>query len=381
MSDKQSTSPPVEVPETTTSLILPAFNQPLLLEKTPTPTTTSPGSVLVRILTTSIRPHNRLGFMGKGFLSFPIPYSPGNVAIGRVLSVGPDVVALQPNQLVFVDCLLRARDDPEGTQALLGLYDGGGSAKPAKLFEAWKGLWRDVATVPAENCLMLNEAVLRDEMGYSFSDLNYIERLGVAYGGISAAKLRPGETVIAAPATGHFSGAVAELAAQMGCRVIALTRSAPKLAPLTSVYPRIIPLELTGDAEKDTAALRALCPNGADAFIDTSPSEATASPHHLPICINTLRSGGRVVFLGAMLDVTVNYIGLMARNITLKGQFMCSRSELASLIKMIETGVVKLGKDAGHEVVDGGFAMEDWEKAIDVAEKSTGWGQQVLFKP
>ncbi|KAK7423526.1 hypothetical protein QQX98_000984 [Neonectria punicea] len=366
----------------TTSLILPAFNHALVLETTQAPpATTAPGSAVVRIVTASIRPHNRLGFTGNGPLSFPLPYAPGNSAIGRVVSVGPDAVALQPNQLVFVNGFVRARDDPEGTQMLLGLHDGAGHERMGKLFGAWKGLWTNVATVPMENCMALNETNLVKEMGYSFGDLNYIERLAVAYGGVSAAGLRAGETVIVAPATGHYSGAVAELAAQIGCRVIALSRSATKLDSLVSHHPRINAVAMTGDDEKDTSAIQALCPNGADALIDISPPEATSSPRHLAIALNTLRAGARVVFLGSMGDVSINYFSIMARNISIKGQFMYTREELVTLIKMIETGVVKLGVDAGHEVMNGGFAMEDWEEAVSVAERATQWGQHALFMP
>ncbi|KAM0426528.1 hypothetical protein ACHAPT_008220 [Fusarium lateritium] len=369
------------IPGTTKSLIVPAFNEPLVLEQSPTPTSAALGSALVRVLSTSVRPHNRNGFAGKGFLSFPLPFAPGDTAVARVLSVGSDAVVLKPGQLVFINGFVAARDDPEGTRVLIGLHDGGGKERDGKIFELYKGLWRDTATVPIENCLVLNEAILRDQMGYSYTDLNYIQRLAVAYGGVSAAGLRTGETVIIAPATGHFSGAVAEVAAQIGCRVIALSRSASKLEPLTSRYPRITALELTGDAEKDLAAIRALSPEGADAYIDVSPPQATASPHHLPVSLGSLRPFGRAVFLGAMLNVSVNYMSLMSRNITIKGQFMYTRAELVTLIKLIETGVLKLGKDAGHENVGGGFALEDWERALVVAEEATAWGQQVLFTP
>ncbi|KAJ4172628.1 hypothetical protein NW754_002830 [Fusarium falciforme] len=368
-------------PEITKSLIVPAFNEPLILEKSLTPTATAPGTALVRVLSTSVRPHNRNGFAGKGFLSFTLPFAPGDTAVARVLSVGDGAVAVKPGQLVFINGFVAARDDPDGTRVLIGLHDGGGKARDVEIFGLYKGLWRDTATMPIENCLVLNEAILRDQMGYSYADLNYIQRLAVAYGGVSAADLRTGQTVIVAPATGHFSGAVAEIAAQIGCRVIALSRSASKLEPLTSRYPRITALELTGDTEKDLAAIRELCPEGAEAFIDISPPQATASPHHLSVSLDSLRPFGRAVFLGAMLGVSVNYMGIMTRNITIKGQFMYTRAELVSLIKLIETGVLKLGKDAGHETVGGGFALEDWEQALVVAEGATAWGQQVVFTP
>ncbi|KAF9777234.1 hypothetical protein IL306_004482 [Fusarium sp. DS 682] len=368
------------IPEFSTSLVLSTFNEPLKLEKTPLPKTIPSGSVVVRVLSTPVRPHQREGFKGKSFLSFKPPYNPGDGGVGRVISVGPDAVALKPGQLVYMNNFITARDDPN-TRVLLGIHDGGGPEADMKLFNLWGGFWRDIAIVATENVIPLNEKILVNEMGYSYGDLTYIQRLSVAYGGVRAAGLQAGETVIVAPATGQFSGAVVELAAQIGCRVIALSRSASKLEPLTSHYPRVTAVELTGDEKKDAESIRELVPEGADAYIDVSPPAATASHHHLNISINSLASFGRVVFLGMMFDIKINYASLLLRNITIKAQFMYTRQELVSLVKMIEAGVLKLGKEAGHEIVERGFSMEEWEKAVTVAETATSWGQQVLLYP
>ncbi|KAG8672860.1 hypothetical protein FPOAC2_06272 [Fusarium poae] len=368
------------IPEVSTSLVLNSFNGRLDLEKNPIPSPTPSGSVVVRVLSTPVRPHQRAGFHGKSPLSFQTPYNPGDGGVGRVISVGPDAVALRPGQLVYMNNFVTARDDPN-TRVLLGIHDGGGPERDVKLFNLWQGFWRDAAIVPAENVMPLDEKILVDEMGYSYGDLNYIQRLSVAYGGVRAAELQAGDTVIVAPATGHFSGAVVELAAQIGCKVIAISRSASKLEPLTSRFPRITALELTGDSKKDAGAIRALAPQGVDAYIDVSPPAATAAPHHLTASIDSLNSFGRVVFLGMMFDIKINYASLMVRNITIKAQFMYTREELVSLIKMIEVGVVKLGKEAGHQVVERGYSLNEWEEAVTVAEKAVGWGQQVLLYP
>lgn len=371
------------IPETSTSLVLEDLHQPLSVKKTPTQTTPPPGTALVKIISATVRPHQRGGFNGKKALPFPVPYTPGNSAVARILAVGFDAVTLQPGQLVWVNGFIASRDDPEGTKIILGLTDLGGG-KPGTLFQAWPGLWRDVASIPLENCLPLDEDALCNKLGYSFGDLAYIDRLTVANGGIRAAELRPGETVVISPATGHYSGASAELAAQLGCRVIALTRNAAKLQPLASRYPRMTALEVTGDASTDSIAIRALLPpgsSGVDALIDTSPPEATASPSNLTAGLDALRPGGRAVFMGALGDISISYMSLMFRSITIKGQWMYSREWAIDLIKSIEMGIIKLGQDAGHEVVDGGFALEDWEKAIVVAEEATQWGRQVLFMP
>jgi D-arabinose 1-dehydrogenase-like Zn-dependent alcohol dehydrogenase len=367
------------IPEFSTSLVLHAFNEPLRLDKTPIPNPTPPGSVIVRVYSTPVRPHQRQGFAGNTPLSFTPPYNPGDGGVGRVISVGPDSVALQPGQLVYLNNFITARDDPN-TRVLLGIHDGG-QQPDIKLFNLWQGFWRDIAIVPMENVLPLNEKILVNEMGYSYGDLSYIQRLSVAYGGIISANLQAGQTVIVAPATGHFSGAVVEIAAQIGCRVLAISRSASKLKPLTDRYPRVTAVELSGDEEKDTKTIRELAPEGIDAYIDISPPSATASPHHFNVSLASVSPHGRVVLLGMMFDVKVNYASLMARNLTINARFMYTRQELASLVKMVEAGVLKLGKDAGHEVVEGGFPMEGWEKAVTAAETAVNWGQQVLLFP
>lgn len=375
------------VPETTRTLVHEAEGQGLVIKQTQTTTSVPSGTALVRILSAAVRPHNKAGFEGKKALPFPTPYTPGNSAVGRILAVGNDAVSLRPGQLIWANGYLISRDDPEQTQTLLGLTDLGGG-KPGTLFNAWPGVWSDVASLPLENCVPLNEDILCNQLGYSLSEVQYIERLAVAHGGVRAANLRPGETVVVCPSTGQYSGAVAELAAQMGCQVIALTRSSAKLERIKSLYPeRIHPLELSGGDESGTVSnIRALCSQhaaaaGADVVIDISPFEARGSHGHLTAALASLRAGGRAVFLGALAEVKVDYMSLMMRNITIKGQWMYTRSQLLDLIKMIETGLVRLGPSAGHEVVQGGFALEDWEKAISAAEEATSWGQQVLFCP
>src|SRR2546430_15569922 len=43
--------------------------------------------------------------------SYPTPLVTGSSAVGRVAAVGPDATTLVPGQLVFVDCVIRGRDD------------------------------------------------------------------------------------------------------------------------------------------------------------------------------------------------------------------------------------------------------------------------------
>jgi hypothetical protein len=63
----------------------------------------------------------------------------------------------------------------------------------------------------------LNEDLLlgspeKSGLGYSFADLSYLARPLVAYGGLRGIDLKVGDTVIVAPATSGYSGAVVEAA-------------------------------------------------------------------------------------------------------------------------------------------------------------------------
>jgi threonine dehydrogenase-like Zn-dependent dehydrogenase len=218
-------------------------------------------------------------------------------------------------------------------------------------------------------------------MGYSFSDMQMIERMALAYGAFEAANLKPGQTVIVAPATGNYSGAIAELAAQLGCHVVALTRSASKLQTLTSLHPRVTVVEIpSADTDVSAAILAACPPTGADAYIDISPPTPGTPPISFQHGLSAVRAHGHVAIVGMLFNVNLDAMTVLAKNLTIKGQWMYTRQQAADLIRMIETGVVKLGKDAGHEVV-GEYPLEDWEKAVEVAEGVVGWGQQILFTP
>jgi hypothetical protein len=59
---------------------------------------------------------------------------------------------------------------------------------------------------------------------------------------------------------------------------------------------------------------------------------------------------------------------------------MYERGDARCIIKMGETGLSKLGKSAGVQVV-GKFRLEDWDTAIEAAAANPEWGKQVAFKP
>ncbi|ETS81025.1 hypothetical protein PFICI_06027 [Pestalotiopsis fici W106-1] len=337
-----------------------------------------PGTAVVQVLNAVIGPQTgfALAHPMPNF-QFPVPGIYGHSCIGRIVSVGVDSTSLKEGQLVLVDSHVTSRDDPN-VEMLIGLMDGGTEKSKKLANDAWRdGCWTTHAVVPLENATPLDEETLVKQHGYELDELNYLARFAVAYGGVSALDIKAGETVIVGPATGGFGGAAVEVAAARGARVIAFGRNKDALAKIKSLVARVETVVLTGDLDKDTAAFSAFGP--ADAYIDFTPFQAQDAPH-IGAGIKALRRRGRMVLMGGVSTISLPYWFIMLNSIEIKGRWMYSRKEIREVVKMVETGVLKLGKTAGHEVA-GKFSLEDWKNAFEAAGKATSWGQSVVFTP
>jgi NADPH:quinone reductase-like Zn-dependent oxidoreductase len=181
--------------------------------ETPTP---SAGEVLVDVLATPIN-SNAADVLTGNLFPLVHPMTLGISAVGRIAATGSDNTSLKTGQLVFCNPMVRARDDPAGTSILQGWF-GGVTAEARKLMEGpWRnGAWAQKMVVPMENVVPLSEERLVKDLGYEVPRLLRINELLVPFGGWLAADLKPGSTVIVAPATGHFGGAAVQVALGMG---------------------------------------------------------------------------------------------------------------------------------------------------------------------
>ncbi|CZR67964.1 related to ADH3-alcohol dehydrogenase III [Phialocephala subalpina] len=330
----------------------------------------------------SSNPASRMSSGNLPYLYFPTPMVPGARAIGRIAATGPDTTSFQVDQLVLLDPFIRARDNPD-VQILWGAGVCGGNPAAHKLIEGpWRnGMYAEYARAPLENCYALNEAVLMRSpsnggLGYSVGDLSLLTRHTVPYGGFRAIDLKAGETVIVAPATGIYSGAAVEVASAMGARVIAVGRNLETLQKVAAHLPRVQVVEFKGDFNEDLAALKKF--GTIDAYMDLSPIAANESTH-IRSCMMAVKQYGRVSLIGVnMKDIAIPYAVAVAQNLTIRGQYMYEREDVWGLIKLAESGLLKLGAAAGHELV-GEFGLEDHEKAFDVAQQNPEAGKKVLL--
>lgn len=148
---------------------------------------------------------------GAPYLSH-FPLTPGGGCVGRVEAVGSDTISLEPGQLVYVDPTIVGRDDP--TQKIIQGQVQGFTPLSAKLsINGWRnGTMAEKATVPLENVIPLDENYLVGERGYSFDKIHMAYRFVLTYAGYELVKLKAGDTIIVAFATGrqvissnHFS--------------------------------------------------------------------------------------------------------------------------------------------------------------------------------
>ncbi|KAF7894302.1 hypothetical protein EAF00_007816 [Botryotinia globosa] len=318
----------VPLPITMRALYAEAQGQPLTVKTVPTPQP-DPGSLIVKVLAVSIEPSIQELLDGKmPYLYTPTPFIPGGRAVGRVAAIGPDTTTLSIGQLVTIEPFVRERDN---------------------------SLWKFYGV------LVYLDKILKRKSSSRFGVM-------APYGGFRGIDLKAGETVIVAPATWSFSSAAVELASAMGARVIAVSRNLSKFEKLAAANQRVEIVKTTGNYEEDLARIEALGP--VDAYLDLSPQEANGSSH-IRACLMPL--------MGVPAnDIDIPYMMAVMKNLTIWGQYMYEREDVKGLIKLVESGLLKLGKAGGMETV-GEFSIEQWDEVIKAAVQNPEPGKMAIM--
>lgn len=285
---------------------------------TPQPTT---GTAIVAVCYAAILPYHGAVYSGEHPVQYPTPLVGGFSAIGRIAAVGPDATVLAPGQLIYVDCVVRARDNPDDF-FLSAISDGLTPGGRKLMTEVWRdGTFAEFVAMPLENCFPLNESRLCQGLGYALQDLACMAYMLVPYAGLRDVGLQAGETIVICPATGFYSSLAVQVAITMGARVIALGRNEDKLKALAGEIHSRYPLAsietvcITGDEIQDTAAIKAL--GTVDAVLDITPSVASGSTYTRS-AIKSLRRGGRISVMASPKNIAVAEI--LLNSLTVKGR-------------------------------------------------------------
>lgn len=369
---------------TNRALWLSSFSEPMSIVELPVPDAAT-GTAVIKVLATGFAPYTHLIHSGKlPGLNLTLPLVPSPSGIGRVHAVGPDAVRLKPGDLVFVDGLIRARDDSKVNIMPGHMTDG--HPESQKLM---RGVWRDGSLqqyqkVPLENCFPLDEDRLFRCLGYDAAVLHTLSHYCVAAGAlIEAADVKIAETVVIGPAGGSFGGLAVEVALAIGANVVALGRSEKKLEAMKEKLgnPRLTTVLMTGDVDRDSAAIMQATPGGAgaDVFNDWTPGELQTPPY-FSAAIRTLKRGGKVVLSGgASGSFEIPYGIVMINDLEVIGKWMCQRRTIEQVIGMVTQGQLRIGRESGTEIKT--FGLEEHEEAIEYARKHGGWRSYAVVLP
>jgi len=355
--------------------ILKTFGSALSLEEVEEPAIGT-GEVIVDVAAAPVLPYMNEVISGQRQYLMDLPIIPGAGAIGRVRTVGPDATYLKPGDWVFCDPTVRSRDHLQAPDITLqGLSARGeGGLRLQRYYH--DGSFAEQIRVPTENAVRID--VLNEEDAVKWCALNF---LLVPYGGLLAAELTAGETILISGATGSFgSGAVAvALAMGAGC-VVAPGRNEGAMEDLKRRFgDRVRTVKLSGNEDEDRQRMQQAAPNSIDCVLDIMPPSVSTAV--VRTAVMAVRPYGRVVLMGGvgMLGgegLNLPYPWIMRNGITIKGQWMYPPEANARLAALIRSGLLDLDQFAVTP-----FRLDGVNEAIAYAATHAGPFRLTVIQP
>lgn len=355
--------------------ILKAFGSPLVIETIPDPIIGT-GEVIVDVVTAGIPSYANEVFSGERKYMLTLPVAPGCGAIGRVRAVGPDATHLAVGDWVFCDPTVRSRDDALSPDITLQGWSarGEGGLQLQKYFH--HGSFAEQIRVPTENAIRIG-AIDEAEAGLWSSLLLLL----VPYGGLLAANLQAGETVLISGATGNFGSAAVAVALAMGAGcVVAPGRNEKVLEDLVRRFgSRVRTVKLGGNEKEDRERMQKAASSPIDCVLDILPPSVDASVARTAIM--AVRPYGRVVLMGGvgMLGgegLNLPYPWIMRNNITIRGQWMYEPEAVVKMVKLIQSSLLRLDNFDVKE-----FALDDANEAVEHAAANSGAFKLTVIRP
>lgn len=223
----------------------------LTVGEVPDPVATA-DQVLVRVEAASVDHADVLIATGRYQITVPAPFTPGNNVAGRVVGVGAEVTEFAVGDRVHGMAFVG------GFAELVALPKG-------RLRPTPSGLPAEVACLAGAPYRTAYDAL------------------------VSAAKVRPGETVVVLGASGAVGSAAVMIAKAIGARVIACASTPAKLAFVTQIGADEGVLTEIADFKE---RLKELCPGGVDVVLDMVGGDLSEP------ALRAVGYGGRFVVVG-----------------------------------------------------------------------------------
>src|ERR1700737_1785773 len=304
--------------------------------RTPEP---RPGSVLVRIEASALMSYLKAHGERKmpNFQPPPGPFTIGTNGVGVVEAVGRDVWHLKPGQRVVLSSHFVAPENVvDPAQVLIGLTSSPDAA--LVLADGPDGTLAEYALMPVE---ALTPAEGLDE--FDATQLVTIGRCIIPFGGLLRGRLAAGETLVVNGATGAYGTAAVLVAVAMGAaRVIAAGRNKEALQAVGRAgSSRVVAVTLTGNVQKDAAALREASDGGAQMAFDMVGQ--ARDPKSTLAALHSLRRGGRLVLMGSMTTaLPIPYTAVMLNSLEILGQFMYPEGAYRRLLDLLRSGLLDI---------------------------------------
>ncbi len=338
--------------------VLKAFGSPLSVETLPDPVVGT-GEVIVDVVATAVINYSNEVFSGARKYLLDLPVAPGPGGIGRVRAFGPDATHLKVGDWVYCDPTVRSRDDAMSPDITLQGWSarGEGGLRLQKHFR--HGSWAEQMLTPTENAIRIGDIDPADAPSWC-----KIGAFLVPYGGLLAAKLEPGETLLINGATGNFGAAGVAVALALGAgAVIATGRNEAVLAELVRRFgPRVRPVRMTGDEDADRREMQRTAGRPIDCVLDILPP--AASPTWARAAVMAVRPYGRAVLMGGVgtqggSGLELPYVWIMRNCVTIIGQWLCPPDAPSRMVRLIRSRLVKL---EGYDVTV--FELDDVNEAV-----------------
>lgn len=355
--------------------LLKAFGTPLALEIASDPALGT-GEVIVDVVATGVLPYTNEVFSGERKYLLQLPVIPGCGAIGRVRAVGPDATRLAVGDWVLCDPTVRSRDNAQNPDITLQGWSARGEGGLRLQQYYHDGSFAEQLRVPTENAVPLGPLDPAEAGRWCALGV-----LLVPYGGLLAAKLQAGETLLVSGATGNYGSATVAVALAMGAGcVVATGRNEQVLNELVRRFgDRVRPVVLSGEADTDRERMQQAARGPIDCVLDILPPSVSTSV--VRTALLAVRPYGRVVLMGGvgMLggdDLALPYPWLMRSCITLIGQWMYPREAPERLVALVRAGLLKLDNFAVSE-----FPLAQANEAVAHAAATSGPFQLTVIRP
>jgi len=320
----------------------------------PTPTI-GPNEVLVKVQACALNHLDLWVRRGLPGVPIPLPHIPGSDVAGEIAEVGADVTTIRPGQKVVlapgVTCgkcpaCLSGQDNRCRSFTNLGYLIDGGCAEFVK--------------APAVNCVPYPENL-------SFPEAASIPLVFQTawHMLLTRAELQPGEDVLILGAGSGVGTAAIQIAKFFGARVIATASSDEKLAKAKELGADHLINHKTQKIREEVRRITAK--RGVDVVFE-HVGTATWDDS-----IASLAYAGRLVTCGATTgyDAKLDLRLLFAKQLSLLGSYMGTKSELHTVMRLVASGRLK-------PVLDRTFPLAEAAAAHAYLESGAQFGKVVL---